>query len=149
MLNGIKVCSDGEVKVIEYDNDVILEIADLERFVDDTGTSEFGEVETFSYNGILYVICGYTEGYAPTRFDLPRETTYGDLIVYGLLDSDNREPISIRAFDFLEFLDGENLLDTIIEDEMFIGEPEEENEYDYSDSFIASEDDESLDDAVP
>ena len=97
-------------------------------------------IEVFDYPNGFFEIYGFRNGSETiiNSFDLLFNSfTYGDIIVINKDKNDNYIDICWRDFINI-YYEVDNLSDYIIEDEL--SDIEEENEYDYDDSFIASED---------
>ena len=110
----------------------------LQRFTEIKGRN-YDLVEVYDYPDGFYYIYGFRNGNDTiiNKFDLLFSNfTYGDIIVVNKDKNDNFIDICWRDF-INNYYQTDNLSDYILEDEL---EETEEDTYDYSDSFIASED---------
>ena len=148
MTIGLKINVRGETELINY------EVKDLlnkfVRFIESRG---IGIMECFDFihdidieDGLLYLFYGYTIGYNNfNHYEFPRNNVYGDAFIICI--NPDRELVDINMDILLNYLDGEDLDDTIVEDENELYNTSDEDtsdsdsDYQLSDSFIAVEDD--------
>ena len=113
------------------------------KYIKEKGTGLFKQLEKFYEGNHHYTAYGYEEGYNFNMFDLACTNATGDILITCCL---NNIPVDIEPQNVIAFYKGEDLDDTLIEDEL-----EQEylddrlnDEYEYGD-FVVRDDDEGQD----
>ena len=114
-----------------------------QKYIGEKGTGQFKQLEKFYDGNHSYSVYGYDEGYNFNMFDLACTNATGDIIIACCL---NNIPVDIEPCNVIKFYKGEDLDDTLIEDELEQEYLDDKlnDEYEYGD-FVVRDDDEGQD----
>ena len=87
----------------------------LKKYIGENGTGSFKILEKFDYLDHHYTVYGFNEGYNFNSFDLAYCNATGDIIITCCL---NNIPVNIEPNNIRNFYRGEDLDDTLIQDEL-------------------------------
>ena len=138
----LRINVDGSFDLIEVSLEDSISRS-FKKYINERGTGLFKILEKFYDRDHTYSVYGYDLGYNFNSFDLACTNATGDVLIACCL---NNIPVDIEPSNVINFYKGEDLDDTLIQDELeqeYLDDKLNDS-YDYGD-FVIRDDDEGQD----
>ena len=130
MVKGLRIDTNGKFHDFDYrKNDIIFNR--MKKFIKEKGDGLLTRLEYPKISNAIYVVYGYTQGTNWNDFDLETVNATGDIIIINVNWLD--EPQDTDNMEIINYYQGEDLDDDILEDELRFQDEEEIRDMDLLD----------------